>query len=146
MMRVRLIYLLAVFLAVCAAVGRPGSCEDVPEGRPSIEASPPAIDFGEVKAGERPRVSFSIRNSGSAELVIYDVKPSCGCTLAKMSSRRLAPGEEAALVVEYNSWNSSGRVSKFVEVRSNDPKRPLLYLDITGLVKDVPGLPGVPGT
>ncbi|MBI5190404.1 MAG: DUF1573 domain-containing protein [Nitrospirae bacterium] len=135
-----------LFTALLFAAG-PAYCGEAQAvAGPCIEALPAMFDFGEVDEGENPKATFTIRNMGDAELVIYDTKPSCGCTLSRLSASQLAPGETATIVAEYRSWNSSGKINKFIEVRSNDASRPLLYLDITGTVRPNPGLPGVPGT
>ncbi len=106
---------------------------------PKLEATPDSFDFGTVEEGEKPMAVFTLKNTGGSELVIYDAKPSCGCTLAKLSSKQLMPGETATLEAVYNSHNArGGKVSKYVTVKTNDPKNPSKVLRITGEVKAKP--------
>jgi len=106
---------------------------------PRIEVTPDKYDFGTVKEGEKPMAQFTIKNIGGSDLVIYDAKPSCGCTLAELSSKKIGPGKTATLQAVYNSHNArSGVVNKFVTVKSNDPMEPSKILRITGNVKARP--------
>lgn len=106
---------------------------------PKIEAAPELFDFGTVDEGVKPKAIFTIKNIGGSELVIYDAKPSCGCTLAKLSKKKLMPGETATLEAVYNSSHSrGGAVSKYVTVKTNDPTTPSKILRITGKVNPKP--------
>jgi Protein of unknown function (DUF1573)/HYDIN/CFA65/VesB-like, Ig-like domain len=106
---------------------------------PKIQINPDKYDFGMVQEGEKPMAQFTIKNVGGSELIIYDAKPSCGCTVAELSSKKLQPGETATLQAVYNSMNArSGAVSKYVTVKSNDPAEPSKILRITGSVKARP--------
>jgi len=106
---------------------------------PRMQVNPEQFDFGTVDEGEKPMAQFTIKNVGGSELVIYDAKPSCGCTLAELSSKKIEPGEAATLQAVYNSHNArAGAVNKFVTVKSNDPMEPSKILRITGNVKARP--------
>jgi len=112
--------------------------EDKAPKNPKIEVSPPSFDFGTVDEGATPKAVFLLKNSGSADLIIYDAKPSCGCTVAKISNKNIAPGETATVEAVYNSHNASGPQHKSVTVMSNDPANPSVVLSITGTVKAPP--------
>jgi len=107
--------------------------------QPKVEVKPDTFDFGTVEEGAKPMAVFTIKNVGNADLIIYDAKPSCGCTVAKLSSKNLAPGQEATLEAVYNSHNASGAVSKSVSINTNDNAVPVVVVRITGNVKAVPG-------
>jgi len=106
--------------------------------QPKVEISPSAYDFGTVKEGEKATATFKIKNTGDADLIIYDAKPSCGCTVANLSTKDLKPGETATLEAVYNSANASGQVHKNVAVSTNDPKSQTINLPITGTVQSLP--------
>ena len=55
-----------------------------PEGlQPKAVPVEEAKNFGTVAKGEAIEYSFKVRNNGKSDLVINDVKPSCGCTIGK---------------------------------------------------------------
>jgi len=108
-------------------------------GAPKIVVTPDKFDFGQVEEGASPKAVFTIKNEGDAQLMISDVKPSCGCTLAKLAKKVLEPGETTTLEATYNSkGRHGGRISKTVTIRSNDPKAQAKVVYITGNVKELP--------
>jgi hypothetical protein len=106
--------------------------------QPKVEINPSSYDFGTVNEGDKATAVFNIKNTGDADLIIYDAKPSCGCTVAKLSSKDVKPGETATLEAVYNSINASGQVHKNIAVSTNDPKSQMVNLPITGTVKALP--------
>jgi len=87
-------------------------------------------DFGKVNEGEKINYTFRFVNKGAGELVIKDVKSSCGCTAALLSNSNIKPGQEGTIKVEFDTKNRSGKNSKTVTVQSNDPKDPTKVLTI----------------
>jgi len=109
------------------------------EGAPKIVVSPEKYDFGQVEEGASPKAVFTIKNEGDAQLMISDVKPSCGCTLAKLAKKILEPGEATTLEATYNSkGRHGGKITKTVTIRSNDPAAQSKVVYITGNVKELP--------
>jgi len=104
-------------------------------GVPTIYFPEVQHDFGQVIEGEKVKYTFSFINNGTSELIIKDVKSSCGCTAALLSSSNIKPGQEGTIKVEFDTKNKSGKNSKTVTVQSNDPKDPTkiltIYADIT---------------
>jgi hypothetical protein len=88
-------------------------------------------DFGQVKEGDKVDYTFKFVNNGSSELIIKDVKTSCGCTAALLSEDNLSPGKEGTIRVELNTANRSGKMSRTVTIQSNDPKEPAKILTIS---------------
>lgn len=99
-------------------------------GTPTIYFPETQHDFGQVSEGEKINYTFRFVNKGQAELVIKDVKSSCGCTAALVSSSNIKPGQEGTIKVEFDTKNRSGKNSKTVTVQSNDPKDPTKILTI----------------
>src|SRR4030066_1510866 len=87
-------------------------------------------DFGKVSEGEKVDYTFRIVNKGTSELIIKDVKSSCGCTAALLNSSNIKPGQEGTIKVEFDTKNRSGKNSKTVTVQSNDPIDPTKILTI----------------
>lgn len=99
-------------------------------GAPTIYFPETQHDFGKVSEGEKINYTFRFVNKGESELIIKDVKSSCGCTAALLSSSNIKPGQEGTLKVEFDTKNRSGKNSKTITVQSNDPKDPAKILTI----------------
>ena len=111
---------------------------DAPAKKPKIVVTPMTVDFGTISDDVKSKAVFTIENKGDDELDIYDVKPTCGCTVANLSSKLIAPGKTATLEAVYDSHNATGPIHRFVNVASNDPATPTLGLGISAVVNPKP--------
>lgn len=105
---------------------------------PRIEVTPAFMDLGDVTE-EGFNYTFTVRNTGSKDLVIDRVSTSCGCTSATIDSERIMPGGETGLRVTFNpklmvNEEIKGKVSRIIFIRSNDPEKPELEIKITANV------------
>ena len=87
-------------------------------------------DFGKVKEGNTVEYTFSFRNTGKEILKIKDVRTSCGCTAALVSSEKLEPGSEGTLKIELDTKNRSCKMSRTITIQSNDPHDPTKILTV----------------
>lgn len=99
--------------------------------------------------------SFTIENSGTTPLKLYDVKTSCMCTTAQLktasnSSKKfgmheknrsvfeVAPGESAEVLVEFDPLfhgpSGVGPISRTVTMNTNDANRPTLSFQLSANV------------
>ena len=78
-------------------------------------------NFGEVVQGSKITETFRFRNAGDEVLEISNLRSSCGCTAALLTSRRLAPGAMGELTLTFNSRGFRGPVQKRVTFSTNDP-------------------------
>ncbi len=101
------------------------------EHAPRITCEEPTYQFGEMDNTSKVEHTFEIKNEGDLTLVIKRVKPACGCTVANLSSKEIAPGETATISTALSLKNRHGRQHKSIRVESNDPKTPnyMLYLE-----------------
>lgn len=106
---------------------------------PRISVKVDVLDFGAIVSGETVTVKFTVVNEGDAELVIKDLKTSCGCTAVVTSAKNIAPGGSAEVEAVFDSAGHTGKVSKTVTIVSNDPQQPQKDLTITGTVTDRAG-------
>jgi hypothetical protein len=102
---------------------------------PKIELVAPAYDFGTVTEGTPVQHVFTIRNAGKADLVIKAVHTSCGCTAAKPTKTKLAPGESSDLAVTFDTHYEKGHRSRMITVYTNDPLTPAATLTMAGDIK-----------
>ena len=78
--------------------------------------------FGEVPKGDVAKYKFTFKNTGTAPLVIEEVKPSCSCTVPTYSKEPIAPGETGFVETSMEAKNI-GIFKKSVTVTMNtDPR------------------------
>ena len=76
-------------------------------------------DYGKIPEGQKLDVSFRFRNTGSTPLVIGQVQPSCGCTVAEAPREPIAPGGEGIIKASFNSDGRAGINHKSLLVTAN---------------------------
>ena len=79
------------------------------------------------------RFTFKVRNVSTNEVIIDDVKPSCGCTIAQLPSKpwHLAPQEAGQLEVLVDLRGKHGRLYKGIAIlSSNAPKNLMVTVNI----------------
>lgn len=103
-------------------------------GTPHASFATTAKDAGKVNAGEKTRVSFSLKNTGKAPLKIRSVDGDCGCLTPHFPPTVPAGGSavvEASLEAE-PMW--SGKINKMMRVHTDDPAQPEIQLKVTATV------------
>ena len=89
-------------------------------------------DYGELLQGEVIEREIQIRNDGDADLNIWRVSPSCGCTNIIEKPSLIRPGETAILRMEIDSKKiKPGSTRKGVTFESDDPVQPRLRFIFT---------------
>lgn len=71
-----------------------------------IEFLTQEIDLSNLKFGEVKVCTFEFNNSGNSQLIIQDVKTSCGCTDPYWPDKPLKPGENGKIEVKYVSMDA----------------------------------------
>lgn len=77
------------------------------------------LDKGAITEGEKIEILYRFKNTGDLPLVIKDVRPSCGCTVAEKPLEPVAPGKEGYIKALFNSQNKPGPNHKTITVVSN---------------------------
>lgn len=86
------------------------------------------VDLGKMTEGEKKKIVFKFKNIGKNDLLIMDVKPSCGCTIAEYPKQPFKPGEQGEIIAEFNSTGKQGLFRKHIEVFSTTiPTSQLLF-------------------
>lgn len=75
--------------------------------------------LGNINEGQVAEISWKFKNTGNKPLVIEDVRPGCGCTVADKPSEPIAPGGEAVIKAKYNSEGHPGHADKYITVVAN---------------------------
>lgn len=102
--------------------------------QPKLTVDKASVDAGVIYSGDVYQVKWKIKNTGNAPLIIENVHTSCGCTSVKNPKTTLAPGESDNVEIKFNSAGFRGKVSKQVEITSNDPQHRLTTLTLTAEV------------
>lgn len=89
-------------------------------------------DFGKIPQGKPVTHVFTFTNVGTEPIIINEVKPSCGCSVAEFTKTPVKPGETGTISVTYNAAAKQPFTKNFT-VRSNT-KTPVKTLYIKGEV------------
>jgi len=109
---------------------------------PHITFPDTSFDFGQIYQNKIVNHIFTFKNTGDEVLNINEVKTSCGCTAAVLSSKTIKPGESGQVEIKFNSAYRKDKQMKTIYVHSNDPNKPIAQLTIAALVKvDLDALP-----
>lgn len=90
-------------------------------------------DFGTITFNKPATFEFSFSNAGDAPIIITEVAPSCGCSVADFSKTPVAPNASGKIKVTYNAAVKGPFTKSFV-VKSNT-KTPIKTLTIKGNVE-----------
>ena len=83
-----------------------------------IEFKTEIIDYGQIEKGSDGVRVFEFTNIGNADLIIQDVKSSCGCTVPEKPKDPVAPGKTGVIKVKYDTQRV-GKIRKTITVYSN---------------------------
>ena len=88
-------------------------------GTPKISIDNREHDFGELNLKDKAEHTFIIKNEGTADLLILEAKPSCGCTVPDNYTKTpIKPGETGVVPVVFNA-TSAGAQTKTVTLTTN---------------------------
>src|SRR5690349_24724819 len=76
------------------------------------------IDFGTIRAGDSANMKFEFTNAGKTLLFIFNVKTTCGCTIADASKDPVPPGKSGFVTATFTS-NQTGEVNRKLFVFGN---------------------------
>ncbi len=97
-----------------------GYQEADPARMPVITFETTEMDMGKIAEGVQVEKVYNFTNTGKTDLVLTDVRGSCGCTVAKNWPRMpVAPGESSAITVNFNSEGRPGVQHKTITVVAN---------------------------
>ena len=101
--------------------------------KPILNFEKETHDFGDLPEGPQASYSFKFKNDGKEDLLISDVKASCGCTTPAWPREAIKPGEEAVITATYSTSKRLGPFTKAITITSN-AHEPTKRLYIKGTV------------
>lgn len=81
------------------------------------------IALGNIKEGVVREVVYHYQNAGTKPLLIFNVSPSCGCTIADYSHKPLAVGKWDSIVAKFDSKGKEGSYLKNIKVNCNSEQK-----------------------
>lgn len=93
------------------------------------------VDLGSIQQYTEGTEVFKIANEGDAPLKLKLEGTTCKCTVGKMETDTIAPGETAEIELTYKAETTQPQYSHGATIRTNDPTTPKLVLSISGVVE-----------
>jgi hypothetical protein len=97
---------------------------------PTIEFETTEFDAGTILQGEQINYVFRFKNAGKSDLVIESAKASCGCTAIAPKDNIIKGGTTSQIDAKFDSRGKSGPQHKTITVKSNDPNKPIVVLNL----------------
>jgi hypothetical protein len=110
--------------------------QTAPAAAKTISWNETTHDFGKIMQNDPGAVTFTMKNNGTAPVVITAAKSSCGCTVAEYTKEPVKPGETGVVTATYNTARV-GPFTKTVSVTVDGSTQPEV-LTIKGIVEAKP--------
>ena len=81
--------------------------------------------LGKMNEGPEVDITYRFKNSGTNPLVINQVQPGCGCTVAETPKEPIAPGAEGVIKARFASNGQPGFRKKNITVYANVVSNPI---------------------
>lgn len=85
----------------------------------TIKIEDPVRKYFPIVQGQKQNILVKIFNTGDNPLRIYDVYPSCGCTIAKNPDKLIPVGGFGIIEMEYNSNKNIGYAGIYTTIKTN---------------------------
>ena len=110
------------------------------DNAPVFKVAASNIDLGKIKGSTQNEVEFKFTNAGKNDLIIRNVKSTCGCTVAEQGivGVGIKAGTSSSIKATFNSGGYSGKVTKLIYVYTNDPKNSEIVLQLNADVEQPP--------
>ncbi len=128
-----IIFVVIVIIIIAAVFYGYFNLQNSGGGGPRIRFTPRSYDFGDIQP-QLVEHTFVVKNIGNAPLLIKKVTTSCACTKATIDSEEILPNQTANLLVTFDpnlmEEEVKGNVLRIVYIKSNDPEKPEVEIEI----------------
>ncbi|MFZ4263284.1 DUF1573 domain-containing protein [Sphingobacterium sp. HJSM2_6] len=90
-------------------------------------------DFGKIPLNKPATYEYKFTNAGDEPIIISEVQPTCGCSVAEFTKTPVKPGDTGSIKVTFNAATAGPFTKSFI-VKSNT-KTPVKTLTIKGIVE-----------
>ena len=120
-------------LMICAVVlGFAFTATAQDSQKPEFKFNEEKHDFGKIPQGTPVTTVFEFTNVGKEPLILTEVRPTCGCTIADYTKTPVKSGTKGTIKITYNAA-AAQPFNKTIVVKSN-AVTPEKYLNIIGEV------------
>ena len=129
MNRPLLIIVLALLAACQSGPGTSGQASTSPSDSTVVAETPKTLtsvqwldsvkQIGKVTVGEKVELAYRFVNTGDHPLVIENVVPACGCTVAEKPAEPVAPGKQGTIRAVFDSYGRIGTQEKSLTIYAN---------------------------
>ncbi len=85
------------------------------------------LEFRDIKEGDKLEFYYYFTNTGTADLILKGVHPTCGCTVAEWPKYSIAPGKRDSIFVSFDTEGRPGYNAKGVNIHSNAGEISLVF-------------------
>jgi hypothetical protein len=100
---------------------------------PKLELEKDVHDYGTIEQHDNGDCEFVFTNTGTAPLVISEVKKTCGCTVPSWPKEPIKPGATSKIKVHYDT-KRIGNINKAITIYSNATDEPTKVIRIKGTI------------
>lgn len=112
---------------------KPAPVAQTPQAQSQLKWDKEVHDFGNIEKGKPVSYEFTFTNTTNKDLLITNVRPSCGCTATNYTKTAVKPGEKGTVTATYNAA-AGGNFHKTVTVTTNEENTAGKILTIKGNV------------
>lgn len=77
----------------------------------TLEFDKSTYDFGDIPFEEPVSAVFKVKNTGDNPLVIFDARPTCGCTISDKPTDPILPGKEGEIKIKFTPNHPEGGIA-----------------------------------
>ena len=92
------------------------------------------FNFDSIKQGEKKSFTYKFINTGVKPLILTEVRPGCGCTVADYSKKAILSGKEGWVTANFDSKRFCDQVTKSILVISNTSNEKERVLKFSGVI------------
>ena len=88
------------------------------DNAPVFKVASTTVELGKIKGSTQNDVEFKFTNAGKNELVIRNIRSTCGCTAVQQGNQGVGikAGESSSIKATFNSGGYTGKVTKAIYV------------------------------
>lgn len=89
---------------------------------PKLYLKESIINIGNIPIGKTHTIQIEITNSGKTDLIIKNIRATCGCTVPKWNKQAIKPNEKSTITIAFTP-SKIGYFAKDITVFSNTPSK-----------------------
>ncbi len=93
-------------------------------------------EFGTIEQDTKDSHVFKLKNEGNAPLKLVITGTTCKCTVGKLETDSIPPGEIAEIELTYEAKQPTAVYRHGATIRTNDPDHPTIKLSVSGVVEN----------